>query len=183
MHRILKKDQILTIPNLLSVVRILLIPVIAWLYLGRHQVYWATAVVLLSGLTDVADGWIARKFNMVSDFGKILDPVADKLTQLTMLICLIARYRLMIPLVVLFVIKELIMSVVGLKVICSKDVVDGAKWFGKLNTVVIYTVVIILFLCPGIPMTAANIMIGICAVTVAVSMVLYLLMFAKRLKK
>lgn len=81
MHRLMKKEQLLTIPNLLSVVRLLLIPLIVWLYCARQEYELAVLFILLSGATDVVDGFIARRFHMVSDFGKILDPVADKLTQ------------------------------------------------------------------------------------------------------
>ena len=73
MQKIFQKNQILTIPNLLSLVRLLLIPLIVWLYVGQNHYLAAAAVIVLSGLTDIADGIIARKFHMVSDFGKILE--------------------------------------------------------------------------------------------------------------
>ena len=93
MHRIFRKDQVLTIPNLLSVIRLALIPLIVWLYIGKQEYSAAVAVILISGATDIIDGFIARKFNMVSDLGKILDPVADKLTQATVILCLTVKYR------------------------------------------------------------------------------------------
>ena len=78
------KNKILTVPNVLSAFRLLLVPALAWLYLVRKD-YSATAwVLLLSGATDIADGFIARRFGMVSDLGKALDPIADKLTQIVM---------------------------------------------------------------------------------------------------
>jgi len=80
MHRLFKRDQILTIPNLLSLVRLLMIPMIIWLYCEKEDYVAAAVMIVLSGLTDIADGIIARKFHLVSDLGKILDPVADKLT-------------------------------------------------------------------------------------------------------
>ena len=87
----LKKEDILTIPNFLSFFRILLIPVIAVLYSIYDSHIAAVVVIALSGLTDILDGKIARRFNMVSDFGKFIDPVADKLTQLAMILCLLAK--------------------------------------------------------------------------------------------
>ena len=75
------KNAILTIPNLISLFRILLIPLIIWLYCGKKQYAATIAVVAISGVSDIIDGKIARKFNMVSDVGKVLDPIADKLTQ------------------------------------------------------------------------------------------------------
>ena len=101
MHRILKKDQILTIPNLLSVIRLLLIPVIIWLYCIKKKYALAVGVIVLSGITDVADGIIARTCHMVSDFGKILDPIADKLTQGAIILCLTVQYPLMWVLIVI----------------------------------------------------------------------------------
>ena len=79
--------RILTVPNLLSFFRILLIPVIICLYF-KEQYWWAFGLLVLSGATDVVDGWIARTFHVVSDFGKAIDPVADKLTQIALLLCL-----------------------------------------------------------------------------------------------
>ena len=83
-RKYLKKENILTIPNLLSLIRILLIPFIIWLYCAQKAYLCTIIVIALSGFTDIIDGKIARKFNMVSDVGKVLDPVADKLTQATL---------------------------------------------------------------------------------------------------
>ena len=87
------KEDIFTIPNILSFLRILMIPGIVVLYCVYQEYAWATALIVLSGITDVVDGRIARTFNMVSDFGKMLDPVADKLTQAAVVVCLVIRYN------------------------------------------------------------------------------------------
>ena len=121
MHRLLKKEQILTIPNLLSLVRLAMIPVIVWLYCKKEAYLAAVAMIVLSGLTDIADGIIARKCNMVSDFGKILDPVADKLTQAALILCLATRYQLMIPLIIEFALREAAMLAMGYAAIKKKD--------------------------------------------------------------
>lgn len=174
MHRVFKKDQILTIPNLLSFVRILMIPVIVWLYCEKEDHVAAAAIIVLSGLTDIADGIIARKFHLVSDLGKILDPVADKLTQAVLIFCLIDKFGWMLWLFVLFAIKEITMGISGLVVIKKKDVVNSARWFGKLSTVVLYTVMILLFLFPNTPVEIANAMILICAAVLLLALVKYL---------
>ena len=88
MHRIFSKDQVLTIPNLLSVIRLALIPLIVWLYVGKQAYSAAVIVILISGA-------ITRRFHMVSDLGKILDPIADKLTQGAVILCLAVKYRCM----------------------------------------------------------------------------------------
>ena len=103
-----KENKVLTIPNALSVVRILLIPLFAYLYFKGHYAF-AAIVLTVSGLTDVVDGFIARTFNMISTLGKILDPFADKLTQLVVVLCLAIRHNILIPLLVVFYAKELLM--------------------------------------------------------------------------
>ena len=173
MHRILKKDQILTIPNLLSLIRLLMIPLIIWLYCKTQQYGAAVIVILLSGLTDIVDGFIARKYHMVSDFGKILDPTADKLTQAALILCLSVRYQLMVPLIITFAIRELFMIVMGYITIKKYNQVNSAQWYGKTTTVVLYTVMTLLILFPGIPELTANCMILFCGVVMLVTFVLY----------
>ena len=107
----LGKKDILTIPNMLSFFRILLIPVMAVLYCYYEAHEAAVVVIAISGVTDILDGKIARKFNMVSDFGKFLDPLADKLTQATMALCLAVRYPGMGVLFILMLVKESVLSV------------------------------------------------------------------------
>lgn len=173
MHRILRKNQILTIPNLLSLVRLLLIPVIMWLYLGARNNALAIAVIILSGLTDVVDGFIARRFHMISDFGKILDPIADKLTQGALILCLTVTYDWMKWLIILFVLKECAMLIMGFLAIRKEDSVNSSQWHGKLNTVVLYGTMGLLILFPAIPLTVANALIATCALTIIMSFVLY----------
>ena len=104
----------LTIPNLLSCVRLLLIPVMMWLYLVKAAYGMAFLVLLLSAATDIADGIIARKWDQISDLGKVLDPVADKLTQVAALACLVSRFPYMwLPLAMLMG-KELLTGAVSL---------------------------------------------------------------------
>ena len=106
-------NRIITVPNLLSFFRFCLIPVIIWSYCVKENPLLAGEILLLSGLTDLADGYIARRFHMISTLGKILDPVADKLTQAAMLICLFTRFPHMLPLIVIMAVKELYMAVSG----------------------------------------------------------------------
>lgn len=179
MHRVLKKDQILTIPNLLSIVRLLLIPLIVWLYVAKKEYNWAVAVILLSGATDIVDGFIARHFNMVSDFGKILDPVADKLTQAALIICLTVKHKLMFVLIALFAVKEIIMGTMGFLAIKKKDSVNSAKWYGKANTVILYAVMTVLILFPGMSDVLANTLITICGGVMLMSLALYTRFYIK----
>lgn len=182
MHRLFKKNQILTIPNLLSLIRLLMIPVIIWLYCEKEDYLAAAIMTVLSGLTDIADGIIARKFHLVSDLGKILDPIADKLTQAALIFCLISKFEWMLWLFIFFAVKEITMGISGLIVIKKKDVVNSSQWFGKLATVVLYTVMILLFLFPGISTAWANAMILLCAAVLLLSMVKYLTFHCKLLR-
>ena len=177
----LRKEQVLTIPNLLSAIRLALIPLIVWLYIGKQKYTAAAAVILISGATDLLDGFIARKFHMVSDLGKILDPVADKLTQAAVLLCLVLKFRWMCALMLLFAVKEIVMAVFGYLAIRKKNVVNSAKWYGKLTTAALYAVMLCLILFPGIPETAANALIGLCACIMLMSLLLYTRFYRKLL--
>lgn len=125
------------IPNALSVLRILLVPVFLVLYLNRID-WWAFGVLVLSGLTDALDGFIARRFNQITDCGKLLDPISDKLTQVAVVVALATRYRELLPLAVLCFVKEFCQAVGGALMLKRQCAVRGSKWFGKMSTVVFY---------------------------------------------
>ncbi|MBR5005662.1 MAG: CDP-alcohol phosphatidyltransferase family protein [Clostridia bacterium] len=175
----LRVDKVFTVPNMMSFFRIALIPFIIWAYLGLKSVPVTVILIAVSAVTDILDGWVARKFNQVSEFGIFIDPVADKLTQGALLICLIPRYKLIIALVVVFVIREAIMFFAGLKVKLVTDKLQSAKWYGKVNTVVVEGVIMALIIFTKIPRTVANILIGVCILSVAVSLILYLVGYRK----
>ena len=175
----LKKNDIITIPNIISLFRLFLIPVIVWLYCAVNDYYLAVGIVVLSGFSDVVDGFIARKFNMVSDFGKFLDPLADWLTQFALVICLVFKYDLMWILLMLFIIRQIAMFVAGLIVFKKTDAVHSSRWYGKANTVVLYTVMLVLFLVPNIKLEIANLMISISGFTLVASLVLYVCYYYK----
>ena len=167
------KNKIITIPNILSLFRLLLIPVIVWLYVFRQDYLWTTAILALSGITDIIDGIIARKCNMISDFGKAFDPVADKLTQIAMLFCLVSRFQwMLLPLCVL-VVKEITAGVMGLMVIRKTGDVFGAVWHGKATTVSLYSMMIIHLLWFNIPGVISGILIGGCTALALLSAFLY----------
>ena len=173
MKKRLTKKDIFTIPNGLSLFRILLVPVIVWLYGTSGKHYAALGVVALSGLTDIADGYIARHFNMISDVGKVLDPIADKLTQAALLMCLATRYGVLYWLFALFVVKELMQGVFGYMTLKLTDTVNSARWYGKVSTGVFYGVMMALILFDTIPLTWAYVLIGLCAAALVMSMILY----------
>lgn len=167
------RNKILTIPNLLSAFRICLIPLFIWLYGAKEEYLWTAGILLLSGLTDIVDGVIARRFHMTSELGKILDPVADKLTQGAMLFCLIARFPLMQVPFVLLILKEAFAGLTGLLVIRKTGQVDGARWHGKVATCLLYAMMILHVVWYDIPALYSTISIVACIVMMLVSLVLY----------
>ena len=182
MKRFFSKHQILTVPNLLSLVRVALIPVIVWLYSIEKNYYAAIGVILLSGATDIVDGWIARHFNMISDFGKALDPLADKLTQAALLLCLLSEYKLMWGLVVVFGVCEIGKFVLGIIIAKKHDEVTGAKWYGKANTVIIYVTMLLLILFPQMNEITANALMLFCTAVMIIAHGLYFRLYFRILK-
>lgn len=180
--KIINKNEIFTIPNILSMFRLVLIPVIVWLYYVEESHYGMLVVIALSGLTDIVDGRIARKYNMVSDLGKILDPIADKFTQGIIFICLASKFHLLYWLVGLFAVKEFVSALVGYTSVKKADEVHCAMWHGKLNTVLLYTLICILLIFPGINTNLANIFIICCGCFMLVSFALYLRFFISNIK-
>lgn len=167
------KDKIITIPNILSLFRLLLIPVIVWLYIVRKDPVFTTAVLALSGLTDIVDGIIARKCHMVSNFGKAFDPVADKLTQIAMLFCLVARYQWMLMPLCIMIVKEVVAAILGLLVIRKTGRVEGAHWHGKATTVFLYSTMIIHLIWFNIPAVISGVLIGACSALALLSAYMY----------
>jgi len=134
---IIRDKKIATIPNALSVLRIVMIPAIVYYINNQYQL--AFFYLLLSGVTDVLDGLIARKFHMTSDLGIVLDPVADKLTQGCVLIAIAKSTPWMTALRVLLIVKESVMVIFGLVVLKKTNRTYSAKWHGKLANGCIYT--------------------------------------------
>lgn len=183
MTGILTKKQIFTIPNMMSFFRILLIPGIVVSYCKFEEYLVATGLVIISGITDILDGKIARKFNMISDFGKILDPIADKLTQAAIALSLQFRFPHMLWMFLLMLIKEIIMSVTGALSVKYTGDVYGANWHGKVTTVLLYAVMIIHMVWVAMPMMVSYILSLICVVMMIISLYLYASYNVKQIKK
>ena len=177
------KSKTFTVPNILSFFRICLIPLVVWLYCGSRDLFKAGAVLILSGITDIADGFIARRFNMVSDLGKILDPVADKLTQAAVLICLITRFPLMICPFAMLAAKEIFMIVTGIAILKKTGNVSSAKWHGKIATFLLYAVMLVHIFWYQIPYMISMIFVAVCSLFIAVSFILYGMDNLKKLKQ
>lgn len=167
------KDKILTVPNLLSLLRLLMIPLMVWLYIGRKNYCATTLVLLASALTDILDGFIARRYKMVSEFGKAFDPIADKLTQIAMMFCLIVRFPLMLLPWIVLVVKELFTGLCSMLAIRKTGHVEGAVWHGKVTTALLYATMAVHLLWYNIPQTVSVLLIGVCTGMMLISAVGY----------
>lgn len=133
----------MNIPNLLTAARFLLIPVFAYnLYDDRY----ITAAILftVAGLTDILDGYIARKYNKVTAWGKIADPAADKLMQITALVLLTLKHLKYLPILIIVAVKELFMGIGSLFLYKKDNYVVSANWYGKMATVIFYFAIIMI---------------------------------------
>ena len=176
------ENRIITIPHILSIFRILLLPLFVYLYLHAETTWEflrAAIVLAVSALTDLADGKIARRFNMISKLGKVLDPIADKLTHITIAFCLCWQIPQMIYVFVLLLVKELSMMFMALYGTFRKNkkIWDSAQWYGKVCTTIVFVIFIVLALFPQIPTPVINTLLFICSFSLLGSLVMYIRMF------
>lgn len=135
-----KKDWF-TIPNILSYFRLVLIPFFMYAYINAQtqmEYAFATGLLILSGVTDALDGFIARRFNQGTKLGQLLDPIADKLTQIAVAGVLMLNWPIFGFLLVLFIIKETYMFIENIRLYKKNITLDGSKWYGKTATIVFY---------------------------------------------
>ncbi len=154
------KKEIFTIPNMLSLFRLVLIPLYVTIYLNAKSntdYYLAAAILAVSCLTDLIDGKIARHFNMISSLGKILDPVADKATQFTLIICLTVKYSILWYLVGLFILKESFQLIAGGINLRKGKMLKGALISGKICTTILFVSLIVMVMLPNLSLKAVNI--------------------------
>lgn len=170
------KKEIFTIPNLLSMFRLVLIPVYVIIYLNADtkEDYLLAAVILaVSCLTDLADGKIARHFNMISNVGKVLDPIADKATQLALIVCLAVHYPLLWIVIGLFVLKEGFQLIAGLVTLRKGRMLDGALMSGKVCTTILFISLIVMVLIPELPKTVVNVIVIVDSIFMVIAFVDY----------
>ena len=175
------KKVLFNIPNCLCFFRILLIPLFLYVYFVadfKNRYLVAAFVLVISGISDFLDGFIARKFNMVTDFGKFIDPVADKLTQFVVAITLLFSYPLAWVLLIIIILKDLMLAIVGLYLYDYGLKITGASWWGKIATAYFYVIVIVL-LGLHIPNTVISFVL---IITGSVLMLLSFILYAKELR-
>lgn len=173
----------MNIPNILTALRFVLIPIFGYALYNEH---YLAAIILftLGGITDILDGYIARKYNLVTSFGKLADPIADKLMQITALILMTMQE--LIPGVVLIVVvaKEIFMGLGSIS-LYKKHIIISSSWYGKLATVVFYFAIImtIIFkmsdLSNGYADMLVKIFIGVAVASTLFAFVMYVISYRK----
>lgn len=127
----------LNIPNALTVLRMILIIPFVIFYVNKQYIP-AVVVLIISGITDALDGFIARNFNQFTELGKMLDPLSDKLTQGSVALCLAIQDPILLPFFLVFIIKEVGMVIAALVLIKKRKKPCGSKWYGKIATILFY---------------------------------------------
>lgn len=180
------KNEIFTVPNILVFLRAALVPVFVIFYIKEMYVS-AFVVMAIAFFTDFLDGFIARKFNCITDLGKTIDPIADKLYQFAVAVCLVANYPTMLSMAVILFVKEVSMGVMGLVMLGKGGKVFGAKWYGKLSTVTIYVSMLFLFLAPvfsyEVSKGVADVLVLICDAVLVFSAVMYTRLYVEKIKE
>lgn len=147
------RRELFTIPNLLSLFRLVLLPVYAGIYLNAtedHQYRIAGFLMIISCLTDLLDGKIARQYHQITNLGKVLDPLADKVTQFVLTLCLSKKYSVLKPVLALIFVKEIFQLMLAIAFAMKGKVLTGALMAGKICTTILFISLICLVLFPGI---------------------------------
>jgi cardiolipin synthase len=180
------KKDLFTVPNFISLFRLLLIPVYVVIYLNATKpsdYVWAAGILAVSCLTDAIDGKIARKWNMISTIGKFLDPLADKATQFTLTVCLAIRHPVLWNLAGLFVLKEGFQLIAGIIEFRKGKMLTGALLTGKICTTVLFVSLIALVLLPQIPQTVVAIITVIDGIFMLIAFGHYIFTYSKKTSK
>lgn len=176
------KKDIYSIPNLLSLLRLILIPVYITIYLNAQvstDYYLAAGILAVSCLTDMIDGKIARHFNMITSLGKVLDPLADKLTQFTLILCLALKVEnsLLWYLIGLFVLKEGFQLVAGSIRLRKGIMLKGALLSGKICTTILFVSLILMVMMPDMPVKTINLITIIDALFLLIAFIHYMIAY------
>lgn len=167
------------IPNILTIIRFLFIPIIV-IALGLNQYLLALVLFTTSAITDVLDGIIARKYNVISDFGKLMDPLADKCTQISVLMTLATKNIIPLWIIIVFILKESVM-IAGASFLYGKKLVVSSKWYGKLTTVLIYLAIVSSCIVKQYDLYHFDIYIYLLSILLAIfSLVMYINYFYRR---
>ena len=164
----------MVIPNILTTVRLVLVPVFAYFMLYADNMYAAAAIFVLSGLTDIVDGYIARHYNMITNFGMVYDPFVDKLMQITAVVCLVIADIIPIWLLIFVIVKEVSMIITG-GILYIRRIVVSSNRFGKTATVIFYAGVFSMIIWKNMPQSVMMAVILAMIAAMAVAAIFYLI--------
>lgn len=165
----------MNVPNTLTVIRLILVPVFVITMFAPLPLQWSwlpLAIIVLSGITDVADGYIARHFNQITQLGKILDPLADKLSLLALSICIAVKFSPFWIIAIVVIVKEILQILGGGYLMKKKIKIPSSRWFGKACTAVTYCCYIILLGLPIFQLPASAWMLWTMVIVILVLMLL-----------
>ena len=173
------------IPNIISILRIILVGVFTYIFLGYpEKIIPAAGVFILSGISDVVDGALARHYGWISRLGKVLDPIADKLMQCTVLLCLALKGIVPWWIFAFYLVKEGMMGAGALFLFKRRNEVYGSKVFGKAATVLFYVIVVFILIAgEKLSDPAVNILCAIAAAAAVTAFVLYCFSYLKNKKQ
>ena len=173
----MRAKEIFSIPNIISYIRILFMPVFVYTNVtasSKSEYVLSSFMLLALAVTDFLDGFIARRYHMVTEIGKALDPVADKLFQLAIAVCLVVRVPGMWVILIIFLIKETVLTLCSTYYLFRYHrMMDGAKWFGKVSTAVFYTMTFLMVLLPPLPVQVYYVMEVLMGITLMISFIMY----------
>lgn len=173
----MKRSDLWSIPNLISYARIALMPVYVYMTVNavtQEEYIQSSLLLLFIAMTDFLDGFIARKFHMITEFGKLLDPIADKLFQLAIALTLLHRIEGMWIVFIVFMVKELALAILAAYFYFKYHrKMDGAMWCGKLSTAVFYSMTFAMALFPPLPTIVYYVMEALMVVTLLISFIVY----------
>ena len=171
------KSDFLLLPNILTYIRIILVPVFIIVYMNasltRDNIA-AAIIIVVSGITDVLDGFIARHWNMSSDLGKILDPIADKAMQFSMMFCVCVKYRSVTLLIIIYAIKEIVSAFASAYLFTRGKHIKGALWCGKVCTVILFLVMLSLVAIPYVRLGIVHLMVGFASAFMILAFFIYM---------
>ena len=168
------------IPNVLSAIRICLVPVFVYLFFEHYErIYLSLAIFLFAGITDVVDGYLARRNNWITSLGKLLDPLADKLMECTVLVCFAFKNIIPWQIAVIFMLKEVFMISGAIIVLKKIKVTVKSKWYGKATTAVFYAIAFSVFVVHvfeiNVNAAIAAVLFALALLLTLVSMTLYII--------
>lgn len=182
------KKEIFSIPNVLSMIRLALIPLYIVIFLNAKSdfhYYVSAGILAVSCLTDLIDGKIARHFNMITTIGKVLDPLADKITQFTLILCLaIRRNRFLLwALIALFVAKESFQLIAGSLILRKGKILSGAVLPGKICTAILFMTLVLMIMLPNLSDKTIDTIAIVDGIFMIVSFISYILVYAGKIQK